>query len=356
MCGGPSDKFAMTPQEISGLRQKSSSAVRSCCDCVYKDDRGRAVDGVRQVVNPRSAAQAGGPDLFTINRTLDPPEWAGEVMIDQVGRRVIVTTRMKLINKTGKRSSFTMSGSKANYPNYSDEELNIIYQTKIIPSIRSYWNTKPYAIEVIDGRCNIKYQVFFNPVLVTSGQHYEIEVSNSNLRSNVAQNRRTPSKFDLLDPSSAGNPKASPATLEAHEYGHMLGLLDEYVELEDFSGDGDGLDSAEFTRNPDGSRGSLVRITADNDVNTSPKVAGSVRNMNASRYIYRREKDLGGCTYTYPDQSKTVENVRASGSLMSGSRSNRTGAKENRYMIPVAEAIVALLAKNGFTVNDVKIS
>ncbi len=353
MCG-PSDNFEMTPQEVMVIDGQASSC-KTCCDTVYKRDFHYIVDGIKQLVNEESSYNTHESGETPSLR--GPAEWTGEIIIDQIKKQVIIITKMKAINKTGGVKE--VNGIDVTVPKVTDDDLSQICASKIIPAIRKYWNTKPYKILVTDGKCDLEYQIFFSPVFLTSGTpHYEVEFYNTGtLRSFVNQSGERPCKWDLKDSASASGLtdlfSIGPKTLEAHEYGHMLGLLDEYSEIHDLSGDGDGVDLIEYkkgtvTKDENGkvTGGTVNRVIESYIIGSKPK------NINHDLYDYEYETDRGGCKYIFPDKAETPETARATTEMMSDSRSNRTGAIPSRYMIPVAEAIIKVMG----TVQDIKIS
>ncbi|WP_154666777.1 zinc metalloprotease [Litoreibacter arenae] len=138
-------------------------------------------------------------------------------------------------------------------------DTQLATRIRSIPAaIARYWNAKPLKLDITDATCgqNI-YEIVFDPQIVLAasgarlrGVHYNVEIVNVPMQPapnplgplitgrrvlqgqsyvlgyravfNIGESR---SGTDSVSASSR-NPQAD--ILEAHEYGHMLGLKDEY--------------------------------------------------------------------------------------------------------------------------------
>ena len=87
-------------------------------------------------------------------------------------------------------------------------------QTTWETGIESTWSNA-FQITRTGGRCNCcqQYSVSFDVQWVTSGQHHTVRVRRGPARSNMTT-------WDTADTSGAAS----------HEFGHMLGLADEYAD------------------------------------------------------------------------------------------------------------------------------
>ncbi|HAP40624.1 MAG TPA: hypothetical protein DCQ94_12835 [Nitrospira sp.] len=254
-------------------------------------------------------------------------------MVDGAAKVIYVTTRLSGVNGT-------RDLSRANTMPLTDAEIEAYYP-KIIAAIRRVWNAKPYRLDITDDHCNASYRVEFNPVFVSSGAHYEITFYNEpfepNGRSNVSISNGT-ANFNLGDSRSVKNSRQ--AKLEAHEYGHMLGLLDEYFEFNDVDGDGDGLDLIEYQLNTTTPTGRVFQNASGR------RISG----YDPSRFTYRWEADLGGMQYTWPAVTGLPPEASPDERGFMGGMNESTASRRS-YAITVAYAVIEVLRRNGRTVT-----
>ena len=134
---------------------------------------------------------------------------------------------------------------------------------RIPNSIKSWWNAKPYRIRIITAECGAQdFRIIFNPKIyfssseISGRKHYDAEIYNiPTLQFSQVSTERKILRLNVgqqstgTDRDSYDNPTPQPDTLEAHEYGHMIGIRDlYYLESEQmngasfrFTGDGSGL-------------------------------------------------------------------------------------------------------------------
>jgi hypothetical protein len=179
---------------------------------------------------------------------------------------------MRFVNLTSDQSYGVRRGIAALI---SDSEYNL-RKAKIPSGIKDWWNAKPYRIKIRDRECGESiYTVFFNPVEVSSGEHYRIDLYNVPIdfgsgaatptyfiggdksrplppqapiphpaRSSQALGRsfvvQDPNGFwgswNLASPKTCTDTHMSGHTgwhnmLEPHEFAHMLGLVDGYYDF-----------------------------------------------------------------------------------------------------------------------------
>lgn len=286
MCAPAAVDFSLTPEQLTGLRNEAATATAECCACAFR------TDGLHPSTGKLSQLKADG---VTPNGQNDSA-WTGEIILKADGStgNVYVLHKLQVVNKTADTTSYPDTVAVA------DDELNRRV-AKIPSEIRRAWNSRPYKLKITDSKCGERtFTVEFTAEMVSSGGHYTVDFVNvagmganndvrgvKSGRSYVLPPNRA--KFNLGDSRSATDGGAS--ELEPHEYGHMLGLKDEYHDV--------GM-------------------------------------------------DRGGVSYTFPDG--TAETVGANGQLM-GSMGTKT-AQPERYCVTVAYAVIALMEGNGFTVTD----
>ena len=288
--GKTASDFSLSPEQLTGLRNEAASAVAGCCQCAVRKDGQQAASG--KIAQLRA-------DGTTPNGQSDS-KWTGEVIVnaDRAKGNVYVITMMRVINKTA--DTTTYPGTRT----LTDAVVNE-RSTKIPPAVRKAWNTRPYRLKITDDVCGERdFKVEFNVEMVSSGGHYEVDFVNvdgmgtqndplgiKSGRSYVLPPDRA--KFNLGDSRSATD-NSGASTLEPHEYGHMIGLKDEYHD---------------------------------------------------------EAANRGGCRYTFPDGS--TEAVGANGELM-GSMSHKS-ARPERYCITIAYTVISVLASNGINVTACEI-
>ncbi|MFB9224902.1 hypothetical protein [Paracoccus cavernae] len=287
----PSADFDLPADGLTELRKKSTSAKAACCDCVYREDGDHGPSGKISQLRFDGVTRNGEKDT----------KFKAEIIIDSQSatKRIAVTTRMKSQNKTS---------DTARYPDtvtMSDADLQTAI-ARIPAAIRAAWNARPYKLKITDSKCGERtYNVEFNAILTDSSPHYTIDFINVPLSSTatdykgITSNRSyvLPSSYTgkfNIDDSRSATKSGGPDTLEPHEYGHLLGLKDEYTDS--------GL-------------------------------------------------DRNGCIYEFYDG--TTENVGANGQLM-GSMTTKT-AQPLRYCLTIAYAVVAIFGKNGIRVTGLEI-
>ncbi|MCO5065682.1 MAG: hypothetical protein M9924_14885 [Rhizobiaceae bacterium] len=113
---------------------------------------------------------------------------------------------------------------------------------RIAPAINAIWNAGSRKIRIRDEKCGERiYDVEFN-VVFAEPPHYKIEFVNvpetvTALDENGEESYDTytnmsaqSAKFNLGDTESAANNQSVRIYTEPHEYGHMIGLLEEYAD------------------------------------------------------------------------------------------------------------------------------
>lgn len=315
-------------------RPANTSAVRACCACnVYLDQQfDYPSNALRQRHDP-SSTQAGAvkPDR--------DDKWGAEVLIDGTAKVIYVTTRFAGVNNTTDRS-------RAGTAPLTDNEL-ANYYPDIVAAIRRVWNANPYRLDIKDDHCDASYRVEFNPIFDASNPHFIIDFYNEPFepdgRSNVAISAGK-AKFNLGDRRSVKNSRN--AKLEAHEYGHMLGLLDEYFEFNDLDGDGDGLDLVEYqlgTTTPTG------RVLQNASGRRFPKSV-----YDTESFTYRWEADRGGVSYTWPAVTTLSPESSPDQRGFMG-QMNENSASRRPYIITVVYAVIEVLRRNGRTVTSMTV-
>ncbi len=283
--------YTAEPAEITQLRNQTASATAACCPCTYKKDGLFRSTGHLQQLKADGRTYKGQPD----------GPWKGEVIVSFDGSRgtVAVYTRFKALNKTS---------DTAHYPGtipMGDADLAARI-AKIPPAIERAWNAKPYQLKITDPLCGERlFVVHFHVRMVQSGEHFTLDFVNLDLmspledvyglgsgRSYIVPPDR--GKFNVGDWRSATDDNAAYDCLEPHEYGHMIGLIDEYLDL---------------------------------------------------------GKDRGGVIYEYPDGRR--EKIEVNDELM-GSMQIQT-AQPSRYCVTIAYAAIEVLESNGIDVTDCEI-
>lgn len=287
----PTADFDLPADDLTGLCAKSNSASAACCDCVYRKDGVHGSSGKISQLKFDGVTKNGQKDTA----------FKAEIIIDSqsADKKIHVLTRIAALNRTS---------DTAKYPGtvtISDADM----QTKIakIPAaIRSAWNARPYKLRITDSKCGERlYAVKFATNFTASSPHYTVDFINvpesvttpdyksiASSRSYVLPSSYT-AKFNLDDSRSATK-NASSNTLEPHEYGHMIGLKDEYTD---------------------------------------------------------QQMDRNGCIYEF--FNGTTQKVGANADLMS-SMKNKT-AQPERYCLTIAYAVVAIFAQNGVQVTALEI-
>lgn len=287
----PTADFDIPASDLTGLRAKSKSASSACCDCVYRKDGTHGSSGkIRQLKF----------DGVTENGSKDSA-FKAEIIIDSqsTDKKIYVSTRMAALNRTSDTDRYP--GTVA----ISDADMNTKV-AKIPPAIRNAWNARPYKLRITDSKCGERlYSVKFDAFFSASSPHYTIDFVNvpesvkkadykslASWRSYVLPSSYT-AKFNIDDSRSATK-SISAKTLEPHEYGHMIGLKDEYTD---------------------------------------------------------HALDRNGCIYEFYDG--VTEKVSANRELMSDMQ-NKT-AQPERYCLTIAYAVVAIFAQNGVRVTALEV-
>jgi hypothetical protein len=288
MCNPPPTvDYSAEPEQITQLRNQSASARSGCCTCTFrKSGRFNSTGKLEQLK----------ADGVTPNGHHDNP-WTGEVYVASDGARGEVTVfhRLQAVNKTAPTTTYPETTP------VSDAELASRVE-KIPPAIERAWNARGYKLKITDVACGERtFDVKFIVRMVESGGHYVLNFVNvpgmgtvndvmgvSSGRSYILPPDR--GKFNLGDSRSATDHMGEQC-LEAHEFGHMIGLIDEYRDV---------------------------------------------------------PMDRGGVKYVFPDRS--AETAAVNGELM-GSMATKT-AQPNRYCVTIAYAAISVLEANGCTVTD----
>ncbi|AGT11031.1 hypothetical protein [Paracoccus aminophilus] len=287
----PTADYDLPADELTELRSKSNSAKAACCDCVYRKDGIHGPSGKISQLRFDGVTKNGQSDTG----------FKAEIIIDSqsADKKVYVSTRMKAVNKTA---------DTARYPStvaLSDADLTTAI-ANIPASIRAAWNARPYKLKITDSKCGERlYTVTFNATFTEASPHYAVDFMNvpmtvttpdykslESWRSYVLPSSYT-AKFNIDDSRSATK-SSGDKTLEPHEYGHMIGLKDEYTD---------------------------------------------------------EPADRNGCIYEF--YNGTTQKVGANGELM-GNMSHHT-AQPERYCLTIAYAVVAVFAQNGVRVTALEI-
>lgn len=279
----PTADFDLPAEELTGLRAKSSSASAACCDCVYRKDGIHGSSGKISQLKFDGVTKNGQKDTA----------FKAEIIVDSqsADKKVYVLTRMSALNRTT---------DTARYPGTVEIKGEDI-KTKIstIPAaIRSAWNARPYKLRITDSKCGERqYSVKFDPSFSASSPHYTVDFVNVPMSVTTPDYRGIESYRSYVLPSSYTakfNLGESRSATVPHEYGHMIGLKDEYTD---------------------------------------------------------KGQDRNGCIYEFYDGTK--QKVGANTDLMSGMQ-NKT-AQPERYCLTIAYAVVAIFAQNGIRVTALEI-
>jgi hypothetical protein len=285
----PTSDPGVTPAELTGLREEAANATSGCCTCTYRKDGTHGSSGKVQQLRADGVTPNGQTDT----------RFKAEIFIDGDGGKVSVLSRWQAFNRTA---------DTTNYPGtvqVTDADL-ATKLARIPPAVQRAWNRKPYKLRITDDKCGERvFTVKFFVQMVSSAAHWSVNFVNVagmgtqndvvGLRSgrSYIQPGSFAGKFNLGDSRSATDTDGDDR-LEPHEFGHMIGLKDEYHDV---------------------------------------------------------PLDRGGCTYTFFDNS--TETVGANNELMGNM--TQTTARPVRYCITIAYAVVAILTENGHTVTAMEI-
>ncbi|UQA63189.1 hypothetical protein [Polyangium aurulentum] len=284
-------EYDARPEDITQLRNRAANATPGCCTCAYrKSGRFGSFNKIHQL----------RADGVTPNGQNDS-SWKGEVIVESDGTSGTVTVYhgIKALNKTSD------TGSYPDTVPMNNEDLAARI-AKIPPAIERAWNARPYRLKITDAQCGERlFVVTFIVQIVTSGEHFTIDFVNvpgmgtANDVRGILSGRSyilppDRGKFNLGDPRTASDNNASQDCLEPHEYGHMIGLKDEYLDV---------------------------------------------------------PHDRGGVKYEFPDGTR--ETVAVNGELM-GNMEIKT-ARPPRYCVTIAYAAIAVLESHGCAVTDCEI-
>lgn len=292
MCNptGTSSSYTADPEQITRLRNQAADARSGCCTCTYRKS------GVFR--STRKIRQLRG-DGVTPNGQNDT-DWTGEVFLSSDGTRgdVVVHHRVKAVNNTADTAAFPDTRAMTD----ADFQKRV---ERIPPAIERAWNGRAYKLKITDARCGERlFDVRFVVLLVDGGQHFTIKFVDvpgmgayyepngiSSGRSYISPPDR--GKFNLGDNRTATD-TVGDECLEPHEYGHMFGLKDEYIDV---------------------------------------------------------AANRGGAIYDFPDGS--TEKAPDHNELMGVMVQKRP--RPTRYCITIAYAAIALLEANGCAVTDCQI-
>lgn len=286
MCNPSLTNYFARPEDITRVPSRPTTATSGCCTYTYRRaGTFRSTGKIRQL----------RADGVTPNGQNDIP-WTGTVVINSDCDKgtVTVSHNIKAVNKTADTTSYPDTVA------VSDADLTAMLE-KVPPAIERAWNSRRYKLKITDNRCGERlFDVIFVVRMSDSSPHYAINFVNvpgmgtSNDVAGITSGRSyilppDRGKFNLGDSRSATDD--GDECLEPHEFGHMIGLKDEYLDI---------------------------------------------------------PHDRGGVKYEFPD--KTTETVAVNGELM-GSMSNKK-AEPIRYCVTIAYAAIALLEANGHAVTD----
>ena len=287
MCNPTTVDYATDVEDITQLRNQAANAKNGCCTCAFrKSGRFGSTGKLRQLK----------ADGVTPNGQSDSP-WTGEVFVASDGTKgeVTVYQEHRAVNKTADAASYP--GTTA----VSDADL-AAKVAKIPPAIERAWNGRAYKLKITDAKCGLwVFDVKFIVRMVERAGHYTINFVNvpgmgtANDAYGVGSGRSyilppDRGKFNLGDSRSATD-DADEECLEPHEFGHMIGLIDEYKDV---------------------------------------------------------PMDRGGVKYEFPD--KSTETAAVNEELM-GSMGFKT-PRPPRYCVTIAYAAIAILEANGCAVTD----
>ena len=290
MCRPTTVDYTADTTDITQLRNQAASGRAGCCTCSFvKSGRFGSFNKLTQYMY----------DGVTPNGQGDIP-WTAEVFVasDGTAGQVTVFQKHKVVNKTA---------DTASYPDtrpVSDEDLKAMV-AKIPEAIARAWNGRAYKLKITDRRCGERlFDVRFVVSMVETEGHYTLHFVNVPGMGTAPDVRGVLSgrsyiispnqgKFNLGDYRTATN-NDHDESLEVHEFGHMIGLIDEYPDQG-------------FNR--------------------------------------------GGVRYLFPDG--TTEMAGVTSELM-GTMSNKVPIP-TRYCVTVACAAISVLEANGFAVTDCEI-
>lgn len=213
----------------------TAATCRANCGCneIYKarnpfTDRD-VCDWTHQLINGEPSRREGRP-------------WNSDVYLDMPNKQITVTTKMLARNITG--------DYHGGYPSLarriSAEDFDSLPRT-VAQGISNWWNGKPYRIRMKVRDCGEDiYKIHFNPRFLMDGEtghHYEIFFfyilktpetertiphprHNAAIFQSFASSENGYAYFNLADERSVT--RGGGITLEPHEFGHLLGLLDAY--------------------------------------------------------------------------------------------------------------------------------
>lgn len=278
--------YSSEPAEITQLRNETANGKAGCCTCAFKKSGRFGSTGKIQQLRADGVTPNGQNDSA----------WMGEVFVASDGTKGTVTVfqRHLAVNKTSDTTSYPDTVA------VSDADL-ATKVAKIPAAIERAWNARPYKLKITDAKCGERlFEVKFVVRMVQSGEHFKLDFVNvagmgtANDVRGILSGRSyilppDRGKFNLGDSRSATDD--GDECLEPHEFGHMIGLKDEYLDV---------------------------------------------------------PHDRGGVKYEFPD--KTTETAAVNGELM-GSMSTKT-AQPTRYCVTIAYAAIAVLEANGCAVTD----
>jgi hypothetical protein len=221
--------YTAEPEEITQLRNQVADAMERCCTCAYVKS-GR--------FNPTLKIQQLRYDGVTLKNESDIA-WTGEVYVASDGTRGTVTVnhRIKALNKTADTVRYPATMALSN------EDL-AARLAGIPAAIETAWNARPYKLKITDAICGERlFDVRFHVRMVEGDEHYVIDFVNvpytvKTLDIHRVESRRSyilsPNwgKWNIADPHSATDDDRNNNVLEPHEFGHMIGLKDEYPDAE----------------------------------------------------------------------------------------------------------------------------
>lgn len=218
---GPQDPET-TPDDIKPRTSGLPSATAGCCFDRYEDagPHPQTRELMQYDQSQRQLKRHGNA-------------WKSVLTVHCASSKVIVTTRFSLRNK---------SLETPRYPgttHMSDDEIKTKAR-RFLRNAQTKWNTRKYAIKVIDEKCGEKtYRVEFRleePTSPNTPAHVNIDLVNANPGSRVYE----PAPYNKMTIGrSYFVPSATSADLcklninddvLAHEYAHVIGLLDEYYD------------------------------------------------------------------------------------------------------------------------------
>jgi hypothetical protein len=222
--------YTAEPEEITQLRNQAASASAGCCHCACSwsgtfESTGKLLQLALDGVTPNGEKDR---------------SWTGEVYVASDGTRGTVTVyhRLKAVNRTGD----TTGRYPETIPMTNEDVAKRV--AKIPAAIEKAWNDKPYQLKITDEICGERlFDVRFHVRMVESGEHYTLDFVNvpgmgtrddaegvGSGRSYILPPNR--GKFNLGEGRTATDNNPFENVLEPHEFGHMIGLIDEYLDTE----------------------------------------------------------------------------------------------------------------------------